>query len=123
MTIASIYWVAPRTDGRPRPFVNNAEIQPAGERPKSASYPSGNSLLGYTYAIILAEMLPEKHDEIFSKGVDIGDARVIAGVHYPSDVAAGRLAAVEIASALARSPLYKGEFEEARAELRTLLRQ
>jgi len=108
---------------RPRPFVNNTEVQPAGEKPKSASYPSGNSLLGYVYAIILTDILPEKHDEIFAKGLQIGDARVVAGVHYPTDVAAGRLAAVEIASAIARSPAYGAEFEAAKAELRAFAGQ
>jgi len=108
---------------RPRPFVNNTEVHPAGEKPKSASYPSGNSLLGYVYAIILADILPEKHDEIFAKGVQIGDARVVAGVHYPTDVAAGRLAAVEIANALARSPAFQAEFEAAKTELRAFLSQ
>jgi acid phosphatase (class A) len=103
---------------RPRPFLASPEVHPAGERPKSASYPSGNSLLGYLYAILLADILPEKRDAIFAKGLDIGDARVVAGVHYPTDVAAGRLAAVEIVNALTRSPAYRAEFEAAKAELR-----
>lgn len=102
---------------RPRPFLASDEVKPVGAKPSSASYPSGNSLLGYVYAVILAEILPAKRDAIFAKGLDIGNARVVAGVHYPTDVAAGRLAAVEIVAKLESSASYAKDLKAVTQEL------
>jgi acid phosphatase (class A) len=106
---------------RPRPFVSNVEVTPAGERPKSSSYPSGNALLGHLYAIVLAQIIPEKSAEIFARGQETGDNRVIAGVHYPTDLAAGRQAAVAIATTLWSTAAYKDDLASAKAELRAAL--
>lgn len=106
---------------RPRPFLASDAVNPVGGKPGSASYPSGNSLLGYVYALVLADLLPAQRDAIFAKGLDIGNARVVAGVHYPSDVAAGRLAAVDIVAHLSESKAYLADLDTARAELRTAL--
>lgn len=106
---------------RPRPFLVSSEVHPAGEKPGSASYPSGNALLGYVYAVLLADILPERRDAIFAKGIDIGDARVVNGVHYPSDLAAGRLAATAVVTALPNAPGYAAELAAAREEIRAAL--
>jgi acid phosphatase (class A) len=102
---------------RPRPFLTSDQVKPVGAKPGSASYPSGNSLLGYVYAVVLAQILPAQRDAIFNKGLDIGNARVVAGVHYPTDVAAGRLAAVEIVAKLGNSPAYAVDLKAATQEL------
>lgn len=106
---------------RPRPFLTHPQLNTLGEKPKSTSYPSGNALLGYVYAVVLADILPEKREAIFRKGLDIGDARIVAGVHYPSDVAAGRLAGVAIATRLAAQPDFRRDRAAAAAELRHAL--
>jgi acid phosphatase (class A) len=102
---------------RPRPFLTSDQVRPVGSKPGSASYPSGNSLLGYVYAVVLAQILPAQRDAIFAKGLDIGNARVVAGVHYPTDVAAGRLAAVDIVANLGRSEAYLKDLKSASEEL------
>ncbi|MFT4119184.1 acid phosphatase [Bradyrhizobium sp.] len=106
---------------RPRPFATNSEVNPI-ERPGSTSYPSGNALLGQLYAIVLAHIVPEKSAEIFARGHETGDNRVIAGVHYPTDLAAGRQAAVAIAVALWSAPTYREDLAAATAELRAALK-
>ena len=106
---------------RPRPFLVSEEVQPVGNKPRSESYPSGNALLGYLYAVVLAEMVPEKSGELFARGIETGDNRVVAGVHFPTDLVAGRRAAVVIAVALAANPTYQADLAAAKVELRSVL--
>ena len=107
---------------RPRPYVVSAQVDTVGERPKAqGSYPSGHSIFGYLSAIVLANMIPEKAVEIFARGHRYGTNRVIAGVHFPSDVEAGRIAATVIAAGLMESKQFQTEFEAAKAEIRKSL--
>jgi acid phosphatase (class A) len=107
---------------RPRPFLASSDVHPIGDKPKSGSYPSGNALLGHLYAIVLADMLPEKSAELFARGDETGDNRVISGVHFPTDLIAGRRTAVAIAVALFANPTYQADFAAAKSELRTALK-
>jgi len=106
---------------RPRPFAVSREVNAIGQRPKSGSYPSGHSIRGYMTAIILADMVPERATDLFERGREYGINRVVAGVHYPTDIEAGRIASTVIASALMQSVKYRNDFEEPRAELRAAL--
>lgn len=106
---------------RPRPFVASSAVQPSAEKPKSTSYPSGNALLGQLYAIVLSDLIPEKSTQFFARGRETGDNRLLAGVHFPSDIEAGRQAAVAVAFALSQAPGYRSDLEAARSELRSVL--
>jgi acid phosphatase (class A) len=106
---------------RPRPFVVSTEVQPLGDKPEGSSYPSGASTVNYLTAIILANMVPEKSAALFARGREFGDDRIVLGVHFPSDVEAGRLAATGLAVALMQDPTFVKEFAEAKAELRHAL--
>lgn len=95
--------------GRERPLVTYAE-QPnclyprdlAGHReadigvyklPESGSYPSTHALVGMMVGMVLSQARTERSDMLIARGLAFGDSRVVCGFHYPSDVAAGRLAA------------------------------
>lgn len=77
---------------RPRPYVTDTTLNPCINRPRNSdvAYPSGHSTAGYALALILAKKFPEKKDQILKQGLQIGENRLIGGVHHPSDVAAGR---------------------------------
>ncbi len=106
---------------RPRPFVVSTAVDPVGDRPEGSSYPSGASTVGYLTAIILANMVPEKSAALFARGREFGDDRVILGVHFPSDVEAGRLAATGLAAMLMQDAAFLREFAGAQSELRQAL--
>jgi acid phosphatase (class A) len=106
---------------RPRPFVVSTDVAPVGDRPNGSSYPSGASTAGYLTAIVLANMVPEKSAALFARGREFGDDRVILGVHFPSDVEAGRLAATALAAVLMQDPAFTKEFAAAKSELRQAL--
>jgi acid phosphatase (class A) len=57
---------------------------------KDGSYPSGHTAIGWTWALILAEVFPEKADMIMVRGKEFGDSRSVCNVHWYSDVVAGR---------------------------------
>ena len=106
---------------RPRPYVTSSEVKAIGEKPKSGSYPSGHATRGYLTAILLANMVTEKSAELFARGREYGDNRVLAGVHYPTDVEAGRMGATAIAAIFMQNPAFMTDFAEAKAELRQAL--
>jgi acid phosphatase (class A) len=107
--------------GRPRPFVASPEVHPVVQEPGNGSYPSGHATFGYLTAIILADMIPEKADALFARGRQFGENRVIAGVHYPTDVEAGRITASVIANGLLSDAAFQHDFTAAKAELRQAL--
>ena len=106
---------------RPRPFEVSTEVKPVGELPGGSSYPSGNSTAGYLTAIVLANMVPEKAVALYERGREFGDDRVVLGVHFPSDVEAGRMAATALAAALEQDLVFVKDFEAAKLELRQAL--
>jgi acid phosphatase (class A) len=106
---------------RPRPFEVSKAVNPVGDLPGGSSYPSGNSMAGYVTAIVLADMVPEKAAALYARGREFGDDRVILGVHFPSDVEAGRLGATALAEALMQDPVFMKDFAAAKAQLRKAL--
>jgi len=107
---------------RPRPYVLDARVEPCLSKPHNESYPSGHSTWGHLAGIILANMVPEKAAELYERAGLYGFHRVLGGVHYPSDVEAGKIAAAAIASALFQNPAFLEDFAKARAEVRAALR-
>jgi acid phosphatase (class A) len=120
--VRAIFFAAKDAWHRPRPFVvDAADVQAIGERPASGSYPSGHATRGWLTAILLANMVPEKSTELFARGREYGENRVLAGVHFPSDVEAGRLSATAIMTALMQNESFRRDFAAARGELREVL--
>lgn len=105
-----------RAYARERPYVADARVAPAAERERTFSYPSGHATRGALFAAVLAELAPARREALLRRGAQIGEDRVIAGVHYPSDVAAGQRLGAEIARAL----LADRGFREALAQARAL---
>jgi acid phosphatase (class A) len=102
---------------RPRPIVEDPRVMPA-VKAANASYPSGTSTFAYTAAILLAAMVPEKAAAIFARAGTYAHNRVVAGVHYPTDVEGGRIAASVIGNALLTDDAFKADYATARAEVR-----
>jgi acid phosphatase (class A) len=67
--------------------------------------------------LILAELAPDLKEAILARGLQIGDDRVIAGVHFPSDVDAGHALAHDIFAKLMASPAFQADLAKAKAEV------
>jgi hypothetical protein len=75
----------------------------------SPSYPSGHTTYGYTGALMLALLVPERYRQMIARGAEYGNDRIIVGAHYAMDVLGGRtLALYDVAHLLANDPAYVG---------------
>jgi len=113
---------AKRDFARPRPFALEPRLAPIVTRPRSGSYPSGHALWAYTTALVLADMVPERRGQLLARANQYARNRTVAGVHYPSDVEAGKLAGTALAAMLFDCPAFEREEAGARQELRGALR-
>ncbi len=55
------------------------------ETADTPSYPSGHAFQAYYLGKILSKKFPNKKEQIMKLAKRIGDIRIIAGLHYPSD--------------------------------------
>jgi membrane-associated phospholipid phosphatase len=107
---------AKKAFARPRPYVAEPRVVPMGERERTFSYPSGHATRGALFALILAELVPSRREALVRRGAQIGTDRVVAGVHYPSDVAAGQRLGEAVARALLAEPSFRQAVVEARVK-------
>jgi acid phosphatase (class A) len=99
---------------RPRPYAADARVAPAVEKEPSPAFPSGHATRGALYARLLAELAPERAPALLERGRQIGFDRVRAGVHWPSDVEAGRKLGAALAEAWLRRPEFRERLEQVR---------
>ena len=83
-------------------------------------YPSGHAARGWTWGLILAELLPERRSQLLSRAEAYGDSRVVCGFHTPSGVEAGRGLAMAVVKSLADEPRFRTDFRQASQELTEL---
>lgn len=107
---------------RKRPFVrfNETTLYPADEAHlrTNGSYPSGHTILGWSSALLLSEINPDRADTLLARGMMYGESRVIVGAHWQSDVDAGRLAASAAYAKLHTSERFLEQMRRARLEFR-----
>jgi acid phosphatase (class A) len=112
---------------RRRPFMEyrDASCTPQEEPQlvRDASYPSGHAAIGWTWALVLAEIAPERADAILARGYAYGQSRVVCGVHWQSDVTAGRVVAAGVVARLHADPAFRADLAAAKAELAEARRQ
>lgn len=127
---------AKRSINRPRPFVLSSKVEWAGRTKASSSanggkqaeaiigsYPSGHSAKAYAAAFVLAAMVPERTQEIFTRADTVAWEPVIGGSHFPTDTTTGaRTAASVLFYAASQNPTFQSDYQKARAEIRTALK-
>ena len=76
---------------------------------------------GYLLAFTMAQIVPEKKQEILDRADDYAHNRVVCGVHYPTDTEASRRLAYAIFGDMMASSRFQRELAAARAETRAHL--
>jgi acid phosphatase (class A) len=106
---------------RVRPFAELKEEsctpQEEARLATDGSYPSGHAAIGWTWALLLAELAPDRDDAILARGYAFGQSRLVCGVHWQSDVAAGRVVAAGVVARLHAEAAFRADLEIAGAEL------
>jgi acid phosphatase (class A) len=105
---------------RPYAYYNEGTIVPEKEEKhrNEGSYPSGHTVLGWTSALLLADInqSPEAMEGLLTRGYEFGQSRVIAGYHWQSDVDAGRMAGTVLYQLIRNHKRFIEQLAKARAE-------
>ncbi len=113
---------------RERPYVidHGRICQPEAElldrargRP-SYDYPSGHTTWGWTWALVLTSLAPDRAQQILERGRAYGDSRFVCGAHNESAVEAGMISATATMALVQTKAAYKADLAAARAELDAL---
>jgi acid phosphatase (class A) len=103
---------------RPRPFLADSKVEPCVRKEETFSYPSGHATNSMLTALILAEIFPDEHVALIDEAKSIGQDRVLAGVHYMTDVQAGQKIAEAMFNAMKQNESFKYQLERAKIECR-----
>ncbi len=103
---------------RPRPFAVNGQPTCTPEDDKAlrgnGAYPSGHTAIGWSWAMILAELAPERGDALLLRGRRFGESRLVCNVHWQSDVLQGRVMGAATVAALHADAGFRADLEAAR---------
>ncbi|MGY2047649.1 acid phosphatase [Methylobacterium sp. JK268] len=106
--------------GRVRPQVGNDLpicVARTEALARSPSYPSGHATEGWTFALILAAAAPDHATAILRRGRIYGESRLVCGVHWRSDVEAGRTTGAAVVAGLLGSAEFRADLDRARGEI------
>ena len=109
---------------RRRPFMvfNEPTLYPEDEPALrlNGSFPSGHTLLGWSSALLMMEINPNRATEIMARGYRYGENRLVVGAHWQSDTDAARLAASVAYARLHTSERFLEQMRKAREEYQRL---
>lgn len=110
---------AKRSFKRLRPFqIQPGPIcQPEAQLADSFDYPSGHTVWGWSWALVLAELVPDRATDILARGRAYGESRAVCGAHNASAVDAGLVVAASTFATLHGSAEFRTDMDAARAEV------
>ena len=86
-------------------------------------FPSGHTNAGYLASYALAYAVPQRYQELLANASDIGQSRIVAGMHSPGDVIGGRVVATALAAAIlndsANAAVKASAYSQAQSYLQT----
>ena len=106
---------------RARPFTVNLEPFCTPDEKDhlmtDGSYPSGHTSIGWAWALILAEIAPDRASQILARGRAFGESRLVCNVHWNSDVAEGRVVGAMAVAEMHTAAEFLMDLEAAKAEV------
>jgi hypothetical protein len=95
--VAIACWEAKYTYWAIRPFQLDPEVKPVFTTPNHPSYPAAHACLSIAMARMMGYVFPRDADTFATLGERAAESRVWAGIHYRSDINAGRQLAIAVA--------------------------
>jgi hypothetical protein len=92
-------------------------ITVGGKVTMANGYPSGPALRATVFAALLANLFEDRKDALMARAREVGYARTLGGVNYPSDVRA----AEQLGAALARQIIAGGAWADRKTALKSEL--
>lgn len=86
-----LYKLLKATLVRERPFASHWQVRPVSTPLDRYSFPSGHTMHAAAFLTQLAVYFPTLMWVMLPFGISVAMSRVVLGLHYPSDVAAGAL--------------------------------
>ena len=111
---------------RQRPFERFGDDMPTDEEEKvrgRGSYLSGHCMCGWVISLVLAQVAPERANQLFIRGLEYGDSRVIVGAHWQSDIDASLTAGSIGFCALQGCEEYVAQMKKAQQEYKEKIGQ
>lgn len=104
---------------RTRPLFIDAgpACQPRAKLANTFDYPSGHTTGGWTWALILAQLVPDRASQILARGRAFGQSRVVCGAHNASAVEAGFMTAGATMTVIGTVPQFQADLAAAKEEL------
>jgi len=106
---------------RTRPFVvfNAPTCTPKEEAflRNDGSYPSGHSAVGWAWALVLAELAPDRADAVLQRGRAFAQSRGICGVHWMSDIEAGSMMGAATMARMHANAVFRAQMGLAAGEI------
>ncbi len=103
---------------RTRPYNFDSRIQPCVTPPGgSKSYPSSHATVSTLDACVLTGIFPAYTHDFADLGTTLSERRMKIGVHFPSDVRAGRNLAAAICKRLQAEPDFMRDLEKIKRAL------
>ncbi|MBV7538042.1 phosphatase PAP2 family protein [Duganella sp. sic0402] len=112
---------------RPYRWSSNVVLLPALVPAKSTTpatdggFTSGHTAEAVRDAVAMAYAVPERYQEMLSRGMELGEMRILAGMHSPLDVVSGRILGQASAAANLADPANAAKKTAAVTQARTAL--
>jgi len=114
-----------------RPFRWSADVdvlpelrpaqKPDSEAAGDGGFPSGHTNAAFLAGYAMAAATPEHYADLMLRASELGESRVVAGMHSPLDVMGGRVLATAIAAASLSDQANSDLVEQARADVSELV--
>jgi acid phosphatase (class A) len=104
---------------RLRPYEIEPRLDPCiGDVKGDLSYPSGHATYGYLMGDLLSEVAPARRAALMARAEEFARQRMVCGVHFPSDLEAGRRGAHFLLDRIEQSPAFRRDLQAAQDEWR-----
>jgi acid phosphatase (class A) len=103
---------------RKRPYEIDPQLKPRIELEKTPGYPSGHAARLLILASTLAEIFGGQKESLCRLAAEIPARRVKVGMHFPSDIEAGRILGEFIYSRMREKPAFQSRLSKAERECR-----